>query len=182
MPKRASRKRRKIDSFTSADVSVPSISHPPLSHAPFSIKASESELVQMDSKGFEDYVSETRRHRPLSRDEEELAKKMLKKIKNRESARKSRQAKKEHTVGLSEQVDELTNQVQALKIEAATLTAANYQIKQEISFTEALILANPVLAKLYADKCQQQQNRFNPKISNIPATNSPLNMISVGAH
>jgi len=110
----------------------------------------EEYLVTLDYDSFQDYVLQVRKRRSLTRAEEESVKRLIKKMKNRESARKSRLAKKEISQELDEQVGKLTDQTHSLKLEVAALYATNQQIKNEISFSEKLIASNPFLSNLYA--------------------------------
>jgi len=136
----ATRKRRKRDSTPN--------SLPPPSQAT-SLLQLEGVLDPVDSTTFEAFINEIRNFRSLTTAEEALVKKLGKKIKNRESARKSRQAKKDHDAGLESLVLDLEETTQALKIQAATLESENRQIRGEITFTENLISSHPVLSKLY---------------------------------
>jgi len=127
----------------------------------------EEYLVSLDSETFQNYVHQLRQRRILTSNEEVIVKRLVKKIKNRESARKSRQAKKEVSQELDEQVQRLIQQTQSLKLEASSLYAINQQIKNEISFSEKLIASNPYLSKLYAKTWSDLQNMTKSGEDNI---------------
>lgn len=101
------RKRRKRDT-------PPSLLPPP-SQVTNLLKL-EGVVDSVDSITFESFVAELRNFRSLSTAEESLVKRVTKKIKNRESARKSRQAKKDHNADLETRVSDLVDQTQDLKI------------------------------------------------------------------
>jgi hypothetical protein len=76
----------------------------------------EGVVDTVDSMTFDGFISELRNFRALSSAEESLVKRVTKKIKNRESARKSRQAKKDHNADLETRVSDLVDLTQDLKI------------------------------------------------------------------
>lgn len=153
------RKRRKRDS-------APNLLPPP-SQVSNLVKL-EGVVDAVDSNTFESFLAGLRNFRSLSSSEELFVKKVTKKIKNRESARKSRQAKKDHNADLETRVSDLVDLTQELKIvrlvslhlvhpsqQVATLESENRQIRNEISFTENLIISHPLLSKLYFMSAQR---------------------------
>lgn len=101
------RKRRKRDT-------APNLLPPPSQVS--NLLKLEGVVDTVDSITFESFIAELRNFRSLSSAEELFIKKVTKKIKNRESARKSRQAKKDHNADLETRVNDLVDQTQELKI------------------------------------------------------------------
>lgn len=117
----------------------------------------EQYLSSLDSKEFQDYVDQLRQKRRLNEDEEGIIKRVNKKIHNRESARKSRQTKKENCIELDTQILALSQQSQSLKEEANVLYSLNQQIRSEIAFSENLIASNPYFSNLYRKTAMELQ-------------------------
>jgi len=115
------------------------------------VKTIAEQLTALDSDSFDDYIRCIESLRKLTSAEVAEVKKMKRRIANRESARKSRQEKREHTDLLDQQIRQLTDELHATKLEVASLTAQNLSLRSEITFSYHLIAANPVLAQLYAD-------------------------------
>jgi hypothetical protein len=109
----------------------------------------QDQLVNLDSDQFHEYVSEVERGRPLSRAEQQLSRTLKRRILNRESARRSRQERKDQVGIMEERIDALARELQETKLEAAQLTATNAAMRDEIAFSRRLIRSNPVLAQLY---------------------------------
>jgi len=119
----------------------------------------EGVVASVDSVVFESFVSELKNFRALTGAEEAMIKRVTKKIKNRESARKSRQAKKDHNADLETQVSDLDDQNNELKQTMSALESENRAIRNEITFTENLITQNPLLSKLYQMTVSRGDNR-----------------------
>ncbi|KAL7713172.1 BZIP domain-containing protein [Entamoeba marina] len=71
---------------------------------------SEEDLASMTVEEFEDYVNELKDRRTITKAEKATLNKIKRKLKNKESARKSRQKSKEAFLGLQEQLQELRKQ------------------------------------------------------------------------
>ncbi|ELP93783.1 hypothetical protein EIN_175700 [Entamoeba invadens IP1] len=71
---------------------------------------SEDDLQSMTIEEFEDYVTELKDRRTVTKLEKATLNKIKRKLKNKESARKSRQKSKEAFVGLQQQLEELRKQ------------------------------------------------------------------------
>ncbi|KAL7717243.1 BZIP domain-containing protein [Entamoeba marina] len=71
---------------------------------------SEEDLASMTVEEFEDYVNELKDRRTVTKAEKATLNKIKRKLKNKESARKSRQKSKEAFLGLQEQLQELRKQ------------------------------------------------------------------------
>ncbi|EAL48014.1 bZIP transcription factor domain containing protein [Entamoeba histolytica HM-1:IMSS-B] len=71
---------------------------------------SEEDLASMTVEEFEDYVNELKDRRTITKTEKATLNKIKRKLKNKESARKSRQKSKEAFVNLQQQLDELKKQ------------------------------------------------------------------------
>jgi len=115
------------------------------------IKTIADKLTALDSETFQEYISRLESLRKLTSAEQNEIKKMKRRINNRESARKSRQEKRDFTDHLDEKIRLLTDQLHQTKLEMASLAAENMSLKNEIAFSYNLIAANPVLRQLYAD-------------------------------
>jgi len=141
----------------------------------------EGIVDSVDSTAFESFVTELKNFRQLTGAEEAMVKRVTKKIKNRESARKSRQAKKDHNADLESKVNDLSDQNQDLKLQMAALESENRTIRNEITFAETLITQHPFLSKLYhMALAQRDGNTNNPGTSN--ATVSSLGgTVSMGS-
>jgi len=115
------------------------------------IKSIADKLTALDSDTFEDYVNRLESLRKLSSAEQNEVKKMRRRIHNRESARKSRQDKRDHTDLLDIRIRQLTDQLHETKLEVASLASENQLLRNEIAFSYHLITNNPILSQLYAD-------------------------------
>lgn len=115
------------------------------------VKHHVDELTALDSEHFDEFVSRLEASRKVSAAEHSELKKMKRRIHNRESARRSRQDKRDHAGHLEEQVRHLADQLAEMRLEVATLQAANSQLKNEIEFSSQLIRSSPVLSQLFAD-------------------------------
>ena len=71
---------------------------------------SEEDLASMTVEEFEDYVSELKDRRTVTKNEKATLNRIKRKLKNKESARKSRQKSKEAFLGLQQQLEELRKQ------------------------------------------------------------------------
>ncbi|EDR24449.1 hypothetical protein EDI_160030 [Entamoeba dispar SAW760] len=71
---------------------------------------SEEDLASMTVEEFEDYVNELKDRRTITKTEKATLNKIKRKLKNKESARKSRQKSKEAFVTLQQQLSELKKQ------------------------------------------------------------------------
>ncbi|BFU21368.1 hypothetical protein EHI8A_011660 [Entamoeba histolytica HM-1:IMSS-B] len=71
---------------------------------------SEEDLSSMTVEEFEDYVNELKDRRTITKSEKATLNKIKRKLKNKESARKSRQKSKEAFLNLQQQLDELRKQ------------------------------------------------------------------------
>jgi hypothetical protein len=115
------------------------------------LKTIAEKLAALDSDSFQEYVDRLESVRKLTSAELNEVKKIRRRIHNRESARKSRQEKREWTDDLDEKIKALTDQLHQTKLEVASLAAENQSLRNEIAFSYHLIANNPVLSQLYAD-------------------------------
>jgi len=115
------------------------------------LKTITEKLAALDSDAFQEYVDRLESLRKLTSAELNEIKKIRRRIHNRESARKSRQEKREWTDDLDEKIKALTDQLHQTKLEVASLAAENQSLRNEIAFSYHLIANNPVLSQLYAD-------------------------------
>jgi len=147
------------------------------------IKTISERLTALDSDTFDDFIARIEAVRKLSSAEVMEVKKMKRRIANRESARKSRQEKREHTDLLDQQIRQLTDELHATKLEVASLAAQNVSLRSEIAFSYHLIAANPVLAQLYADlKHKHEQRRSSAAASSSSSSSSSSSTSSSGGH
>jgi len=115
------------------------------------VKVHVDELTALDSETFDEFVAALEEYRKLPAGEVAELKKMKRRIHNRESARRSRQDKRDHTGQLADQVQALTDQLNEMRLEVASLEAANRELQSEIAFSSQLIRSSPVLAQLFAE-------------------------------
>jgi len=126
-----------------------------------SVKSVADQLSNLDSETFEDYCARLSAVRKLSSADLNEIKKIKRRIHNRESARKSRAEKRDHTDVLDQQVKALTDQLHATKLEMASLQAQNASLRNEIAFSYRLISESPVLSSLYAElKAKHEARRI----------------------
>jgi len=123
-------------------------------------------LVTLDSDAFDKYIRRVQQFRSLSPEEREEIKQITRRIKNRESARRSRAEKKDKMSDLEQDVNGLRNQLDALKLEVATLNSENRQLRSELNFTQHLVNSNPTLRQMYL----QQSKISSPVSPNSSAT------------
>jgi len=115
------------------------------------VKQHVDEITALDSEHFDEFVRRLEQTRKLPASELNELKKMKRRIHNRESARRSRQDKRDTSSHLEEQVRNLTAQLNEMRLEVATLQANNSQLQNEIEFSSQLIRSSPVLSKLFAE-------------------------------
>jgi len=96
------------------------------------VKSFEDALLSLDSISFDEYIKKTMNSRSLPEEEIELVKDIKRRIKNRESARKSRNIKRSKLDNLEGKVKELKEENTSLKNEVSYLRQYNSQLQMEV--------------------------------------------------
>jgi regulator of replication initiation timing len=102
----------------------------------------EDALIALDSQSFDEYVEGAYRFKKYTEEEKEFFRDIRRRIKNRESARKSRMNKRTKLDTLSVQVQDLNDQTSILIQENEQLKIENYQLKNEVFYLKNIIHAN----------------------------------------
>jgi len=108
-------------------------------------------LVSLNSIDFEAYMLKLNKIKIYTNEEKEVIKDIRRKIKNRESARKSRLNKKNKVDDLEVKIKKLAQVTFKMKEAVSILKKENNQIKNEINFLVGMINSNPILSKIYQD-------------------------------
>jgi archaellum component FlaC len=93
----------------------------------------EDALLELDSYSFEEYIEKASQFRTFTPKEEELVNDMNRKIRNRESARKSRLNKKKTLQSLNAKVDELNEENEHLKKENESLKREVIHLRSQLN-------------------------------------------------
>jgi len=136
---------------------------PPRSHKPsfgddlpspnmmYSVIKFKDALVALEIDSFDDYIVRVSKFRALTIEEKDEVKMIARRIKNRESARRSRREKKDHFADLEKEVRQLKSQVEHMRMELASLRSENTYLKNEVQFSSSIISSNPTLAQIYSE-------------------------------
>lgn len=130
-PKDTQRKRKKQDEL---DIKITSAETP--------LELTREQLLQLSSKGLDDYARKLAQARPLTAAEEKQLKKQRRLIKNRESAQLSRQRKKKYIEGLEMKVNELSTENEKLRSLVETLSRDNTNLRTEVTHLNQVIATN----------------------------------------
>jgi len=103
------------------------------------IKDYEDSLIALDSQTFDEYVEGAYRFRKYTEEEKEYFRDIRRRIKNRESARKSRMNKRTKLDTLSVQVKDLNDHTSLLIQENEQLKQENFQLKNEVIYLKNII-------------------------------------------
>jgi len=125
---------------------------PPASEIPLNdwISKNQAALVALDSISFEEYISVVeKRKTEFTPKEAAQLKDIRRKIRNRESARNSRQKKKDKLEGLQSQVNELRDHNAALREEISSLDAQKQALHNELAHIHKVISQNPQIRQLF---------------------------------
>jgi len=115
-------------------------------------------LVFLDSISFDKFIQKLTKKKNFSSEEKELVKDLRRKIKNRESARKSRMNKKSKVEDLEKKVKKLTDSTYNLREYIAVLKNENSKLKEEIVYLMNLIQKNPIFSNLFNEYILNPQN------------------------
>jgi len=115
-------------------------------------------LIFMDSISFDKFIQKLSKKKSFTSEEKELVKDLRRKIKNRESARKSRMNKKSKVEDLEKKVKKLHDSTTYLSEYVAVLKNENKQLKEEIVYLMNLIQKNPIFSKLFQEYLLNPQN------------------------
>jgi len=103
------------------------------------VKMFEDSLLALDSQSFDEYVEGAYLVKKFSEDEKEYFRDIRRRIKNRESARKSRKNKRTKLDTLAYEVQELTDESSNLRQENLNLRQENFQLKNEVVYLQSVI-------------------------------------------
>jgi len=118
---------------------------------PETIESLKDTLVSLNSVDFEDFIQKfTENKKRLSKEERDVIKDLRRKVKNRESARKSRINKKNKVDILEKKIEILQENTDNMKEYVSVLKNENNNIKSEISYLYNLIQSNPMMKNLFA--------------------------------
>eukprot|EP01125_Pyxidicula_operculata_P007629 TRINITY_DN258_c0_g1_i1.p1 TRINITY_DN258_c0_g1~~TRINITY_DN258_c0_g1_i1.p1 ORF type:complete len:319 (+),score=26.86 TRINITY_DN258_c0_g1_i1:7-963(+) len=115
-----------------------------------------NDLITLESDTFEKYMNLVTKYRQLSQEEKREAKQILRRIKNRESARQSRRDKKDKLSDLEETVRQLRSQIGDLKTEVGNLRSENVSLRTDLDFSRNLISTDPRMTQLYQQNLPSQ--------------------------
>jgi len=109
------------------------------------LKKYEDALLSLDSMSFEEYIGKVMNHRRFTENDNNLVKDIKRRIRNRESARKSRRNKKTKIEVLQDKVNQLNGEnlglkqdVYGLKQDVCNLTQENINLKNEVVYWREL--------------------------------------------
>jgi len=110
-------------------------------------------LVTIDSHVFDDYISQVTKFREsgLTNEETNIVKDIRRRIKNRESARKCRQNRKNKTESLEEKIKDLNEETQQLQEDIISYKKENYCLAEEVKYLQNVINNNPVFATIFQE-------------------------------
>jgi len=103
------------------------------------VKLYEDSLLALDSQSFDEYVEGAYLKKKFSEEEKDYFRDIRRRIKNRESARKSRKNKRTKLDTLSSQVQELTDETNNLRLDNNNLRQENFQLKNEVVYLQSVI-------------------------------------------
>jgi len=104
----------------------------PSSEKMSNVKLYEDALLSLDSISFDEYIEKSMISRKFSNQEQEIVKDIKRRIKNRESARKSRKIKRNKLDVLEGKVKDLKEENNNLKMEVSHLRIENNQLRNEV--------------------------------------------------
>lgn len=122
-------------------------------------------LINSDSSSFDSFVQRLSKIKIYSNEEKELIKDIRRKIKNRESARKSRMNKKNKVDDLEKKLKKLTERTHKAKEIMSVLKKENNEIKSEIQFLLNLIKNNPIFANLFNEYITNNNKELQEKLN-----------------
>jgi len=109
------------------------------------LKKYEDALMSLDSVSFEEYIGKVMNHKRFTENDNNLVKDIKRRIRNRESARKSRRNKKTKIEVLQDKVSQLNGEnlglkqdVYSLKQDVCNLTQENVNLKNEVVYWREL--------------------------------------------
>jgi len=123
-----------------------------------SLTKHKDSLIFMDSISFDKFIQKLSKKKNFTSEEKELIKDLRRKIKNRESARKSRMNKKSKVEDLEKKVKKLHDSTTYLSEYVAVLKNENKQLKEEIVYLMNLIQRNPIFSSLFQEYLLNPQN------------------------
>jgi len=110
-------------------------------------------LVTIDSNVFDDYISQVTKYRErgLTNEETNIVKDIRRRIKNRESARKCRQNRKNKMESLEEKIKDLNEETHQLQEDIVSYRKENQCLTDEINYLQNVINNNPVFGTIFQE-------------------------------
>jgi len=110
-------------------------------------------LVTLDSEVFDEYIGQVTkfRERGLSNEETNVVKDIRRRIKNRESARKCRQNRKNKMGTLEEKIKALVDETHQLQEDIAGYKKENQCLEEEVQFLQNIIYNNPIFSTVFQE-------------------------------
>jgi len=105
-------------------------------------------LVTLTCSEFDEFVKNIGKFRKMSGEETSAAKEIRRRIKNRESARKCRQNRKDKLESLEMKIKKLTEKTNKQLQDISGLKMQNDCVKNEVAFIKNMIETNPVFKKI----------------------------------
>jgi len=117
------------------------------------IEAVQNILVNYDSDVFDDYIGQVTKYRDgkLTKDETNNNKDIRRRIKNRESARKCRQNRKNKLETLEEKIKNLGNETQQLQEDISSYKKENQCLTEEVKYLQNIINNNPIFSTIFQE-------------------------------
>jgi len=139
------------------------------------IQSYEDGLLSLDSVSFDEYVDRALQFHRFSDDDRNLLRDIRRRIKNRESARKSRKNKRTKMSTLEGQVMELTDETVGLKREIFNLKVENNQLRSEVVYLQNVINSSHASHEMN----NMKQVKEEPPLSSNPLPGSAINTQSI---
>jgi len=125
-------------------------------------------LVSLDSDVFDDFVAQVTKNREqgLSNEETTVIKDIRRRIKNRESARKCRQNRKNKMGTLEEKIKYLTEDTNELQTDIAAYKRENKCLTDEVQFLQNIINSNPIFSTIFQEYTNAPQEKRQELLKN----------------
>jgi len=108
-------------------------------------------LVSLSCKEFDEFVGVMSKSRSLTSEESNLIKDIRRRIKNRESARKCRQNRRNKLETLEDKIKGLSEETQKLQQSIASLKMEGQCVQEDVSYLKGIINCNPMLSSVFEE-------------------------------
>jgi len=117
------------------------------------IETVQNILVNFDSNLFDEYISQVSKFRDgnLTKEETNIIKDIRRRIKNRESARKCRQNRKNKLETLEEKIKNLSEETHALQEDISSYKKENQCLAEEVKYLQNIINNNPIFSTIFQE-------------------------------